>query len=232
MEKVKVLIVDDDEVIGPVVKDYLESNDFDVILVQDSSKALKVVEETELDVCILDVKMPRKTGFELAAEINEAYPDLPFLFLTGESGKSQKIEGLTIGADDYILKPFNLEELRLRLNVVTRRSKQKEAKTEKPETYSIGNYSFNPNTRTLEYTISHEEYRLSAIESQLILMFCESANSIVDREVALKKIWNDEHMFKGRSLNVYVSKLREYFKEDERIEILNIHGSGYRLIVR
>lgn len=231
-EKINILLVDDDVVIGPVVKDYLESKDFEVVLIQDSTRALDVIHEVHFDACILDVKMPGKSGFELAIEINERYPNLPFLFLTGESGKLQKIQGLTIGADDYILKPFNLEELCLRLNVVTRRSKAKNNNEDKPEKYTIGNYVFNPNSRTLLEKTNSMEQRLSAIESQLLQMFCEHKEGIVDREQALKKIWSDEYMLKTRSLNVYVGKLRTCLSNDKSIEILNVHGKGYQLVVK
>lgn len=230
IHNLNILIVDDDTIIGPVVSDYLESQDLDVTLIQDSSLALNAVKKGAFDVCLLDVKMPGKTGFEIAEEIHEVFSDMPIIFLTGESGKADKIKGLRLGADDYITKPFNLEELHLRILAVTRRSKKSQNKESKPEQYAIGTYTFRPSLRKLQY--GNEEQSLTAIETELLCMFCEAENGIIDREVALKKIWKDEHMFKGRSLNVYVSKLREYLSKDNRIEILNIHGKGYNLIVK
>jgi two-component system OmpR family response regulator len=230
VEQLNVLIVDDDVILGPVVKDYLESRDMLVTLVQDSTRALITVKENEYDVCILDVKMPGKTGFELAAEIQDILPSLPFIFLTGESGKSQKLEGLRMGADDYITKPFNIEELYLRICVVVRRMKRADKLPDLLPAYTIGRYSFNPHLRTLSFRAATRQ--LSAIETQLLLMFCQSHNGIIERETALKKIWKDEYMFRGRSLNVYVSKLREYLQEDKNIDILNIHGRGYSLVVK
>lgn len=225
-----ILIVDDDAIIGPVLKDYLEDKGFNVTLVSDSLSAIQTVKNNNFNICLLDVKMPGKTGFELGTEISEIYPNLPFIFLTGETGKSDKIAGLKIGAEDYITKPFNLEELYLRILVVTRRSNRKALDTTAPEQYSIGKYIFKPDTRKLSY--KDKTTTLSSIETQLLSLFCQSESGILDREFALKKVWKDEYMLKGRSLNVYVSKLREYLNQDTDIEILNIHGQGYQLIVK
>ena len=225
-----ILIVDDDKIIGPVVKDYLESKDLDVTLINNGSAALKTLEKEDFDLCVLDVKMPGMSGFELAQEIQQKKPGLPFLFLTGEDGKSKKLEGLQLGADDYITKPFNLEELFLRINIVTRRTRKIAEADVKPEQYAIGLYTFKPSTRELSGASGTRQ--LSAIEAQLLAMFCESENRTIEREAVLRKIWKDESMFRTRSLNVYVSKLREYLKEDANIEILNIHGQGYSLVIK
>lgn len=223
-----ILIVDDDTIIGPVLKDYLEDKEIHVTLINDSLSALSAIKPNNFDVCLLDVKMPGKSGFELGKELKELHPDLPFIFLTGETGKSDKITGLKIGADDYITKPFNLEELYLRILTVTRRSKK--TTTELPEYYSVGKYIFKPESRQLVF--KSNTTTLSSIETQLLLLFCKSGKGVIDREDALKKIWKDEYMLKGRSLNVYVSKLREYLNKDADIEILNIHGQGYQLVIK
>jgi len=230
MEKTRVLLVDDDIVLAPIIKDYLESKDILVTLLQTSINVLAHLKEESYNICLLDVKMPSKSGFELAVEMQDVYPELPFIFLTGESAKSSKIEGFIIGADDYITKPFNIEELYLRINAVLKRSLVKKSEIHSTQVqYRIGIYTFKPEFRMLSYNTN--ERQLSTIESQLLQLFCESVNSRIDREVALRKIWKDNYMLKTRSLNVYISKLRHYFKEDHTIKIINIHGEGYAFVV-
>lgn len=225
-----IMVVDDDVILGPVIKDYLELQGATVTLVQDSSKALSSIKGGDYDICLLDIKMPGKSGFELAEDIHEAYAQMPIIFLTGEAGKTDKIKGLRMGADDYITKPFNLEELFLRILAVTRRFKKAYKENITTEQYTIGGYTLHPQLRKLYY--NNDERPLSAIETELLVMFCKADNGIIEREVALKKIWKDEYMLKGRSLNVYISKLREYLSNDSNIEILNIHGKGYSLVVK
>ncbi|MFN0014974.1 MAG: response regulator transcription factor, partial [Saprospiraceae bacterium] len=182
------------------------------------------------DLCILDVKMPFKDGFSVAREIRALDPSVPFIFLTGEAAKENKIKGFHLGAEDYVTKPFSMEELYLRIQVVLRRSGSKmNAQAQKNE-YSIGKYVFRPAAR--ELTLGTDSTKLSAIEAKLLHYFCDADQGIIDRDVALRRVWGDDDQLRGRSLNVYVSKLRQYLKDDPGIEILNIHGEGYQMVVR
>lgn len=229
-EKIKILLVDDDRALSPMVREYLEAKEYDCSLFHNAFEALKFLETDSVDLCILDIKMPVKDGFELAREIRMINPEIPFIFLTGENEKEDRIRGLEAGADDYITKPFSMHELELRVKAILRRYMSQYTTKAETTKYSIGIYEFDPGTRELKS--QGEIKKLSSIESKLLLMFCQSHDWIIERDQALKKIWDDENSFRERSLNVYISKLRQYLKEDASIEILNIHGSGYKLLIR
>ena len=225
------LLVDDDKVLSPMVAEYLEGKGYVVHLCNESQKALDIFVKEPIDFCILDVRMPIKGGFELAAELRQLSPEIPFLFLTSESHREKKLEGLRIGADDYILKPFSMEELHLRIQAILKRmfgsSRSKRQINTKAQ---IGKYIYHAQSRELQ--LEDELIVLSEIESKLLQLFIAATDGFISREVALKKIWNDDYHAHTRSLNVYVSKLRKILSADPDIKLLNVHGSGYKLIVR
>ena len=227
----QLLIVDDDRVLSPLIEEYLQARGYNTKLCHDGLEGLCAFKNDNFDLCIFDVRMPIKNGFELASEIHEIAPETPFLFLTHESDKDKRIEGLKLGADDYVLKPFSMEELYLRIKRILKRVSQKPNNEPVPvnREIKVGRYTFLPESR--ELLLEEERIDLSAIEAQLLLMFCESPSGFIDRETALKRIWNDTYMTRSRSLNVYVSKLRKYLSGDDDIKVLNVHGSGYKLSI-
>lgn len=224
-----ILFVDDDRTYTPVTQEYLESKGLRVALYHSAEEGLCAFRQRPFDLCILDVRMPFKDGFTLAAELRQLQPVQPLLFLTGQTAKEDRITGLRLGADDYVTKPYSVEELYLRILAILRRVRPGHVPKSATEPMAIGRYLFYPTTRQLQREDGIT--RLSALENQLLQMFMEHAEGVLDRETALRRIWADEHMLHGRSLNVYVSRLRKYLQDDPRIEILNIHGSGYKLVV-
>lgn len=228
-EKPHILFVDDERQFSVMVVEYLEAKGFSLTLKHSAEEGLSSFKSNDFDLCIFDVRMPIKDGFRLAEEVRALDENIPIIFLTGQTQKEDRIKGLMIGADDYITKPFSMEELFLRIKVILKRVSKQEKKSR--ERYTIGKYNFDAVTRELVFQ-GNNPVKLSAIESKLLELFCEHINDLVQRDFALNRIWKDEDYLKGRSLNVYVSKLRSYLKEDEQIEILNVHGSGYRLVVK
>lgn len=229
MEAVKILYVDDERHVSTMVAEYLEAKNYAITLIHNGLDGLEVFKNNTFDLCLLDVKMPFKDGYSLAKDIRAFDEHIPFIFLTAQSQKEDKIKGLMLGADDYITKPFSMEELFLRIQNILKRSNLQNTVKQKSSIYDVGHFVFDANSRTLKH--ESQEVKLTAIESQLLKMFCESENGLIDRELALKRIWNDDAMLHGRSLNVYVSKIRTYLKTDTRIEVLNVHGVGYKLVV-
>ena len=230
MEGFSILLVDDDKVLSTVLKEFLETKGFRADLRHDAASGLSLFRDGNYDLCVLDVKMPLKDGFVLSEELRAIDSEVPIIFLTGESEKERRIEGLKLGADDYVIKPFSMEELELRIINVLRRVNKKKETSKLMEPRGIGLYYFDPVSRTLQ--IENKIIRLSATESKLLQMFCTSPEGQINRSEALNKIWKDEAQLHGRSLNVYVSKLRKYLAEDVNLEILNVHGSGYRLVIK
>jgi len=226
----KILIVDDDRTLSPLVKEYLEAKHIECTLCHNAFDGFKVFKKEEFDLCILDIVMPLEDGFELAAKLTNLNPNIPFLFLSSKTQQEDKIRGLEAGADDYILKPFSMKELYLRIQAILKRSQSRGNNKQELVEYEISSYTFNPSARELKR--EGETMNLSWIESQLLHMFCQSADGIISRDVALKQIWSDEHNFRSRSLNVYVSKLRSYLQVDPKISIRNIHGSGYQMLIK
>lgn len=223
---IKVLLVDDEKMFTELTKEYLEEKSMAVTLKHSAIEGLDAFKSVDFDICILDIKMPGKDGFTLAEEIRAINSAMPIIFLTAQTEKSEKIKGLSLGADDYMTKPFSMEELALRIQNILRRYNQssKSVKTE----FQIGKFNFNPQARTLSQ--ENENYKLSSIESKLLKLLCEKQPNHLQREEAMQKIWGDDDIYKGRSLNVYMTKLRKYFKSDSSVEILNLHGEGYQLI--
>jgi len=231
MDKIKkILLVDDDRLLSPLVKEYLEAKEFECHLHHNAFDALEEFKKSVFSICVLDIRMPMKNGFQLAEEITQFRPETPFLFLSGQTEKEDRIKGFEVGADDYITKPFSMQELYLRIKAILKRTENYQNIKKGVTDYAIGNYRFD--TQTREIRNSGEAFKLSAIESKLLKLFCDAEDGIIYRDLALKQIWEDENSFREKSLNVYVSKLRQYMKEDSNIEILNIHGTGYKLVIR
>lgn len=227
----KILMIDDEFEYAELTKEYLEAKGAYVKYSPRPDLALAMLKAESFDICLLDVKMPIKDGFTLAEEIKALDENLPIVFLTGQTLKENKIKGLQIGADDYITKPYSLEELYLRLVAIMRRYKSSYNKSvEKTNVAQIGKYQFFPESR--ELNLIEEKIKLSAIEAKLLhLLFLHKENGL-KRELALQSIWGEDDYYKAKSMNVYITKLRQYLKSDTNIEILNVHGEGYRLVVK
>ena len=225
----KILLVDDDKMLSNMTREYLEAKNFSVQLAHTAMDGFEIFKNQDFDLCILDVKMPFKDGFQLAEEIRSFNEEIPIVFLSGQTEREDRIKGLVVGADDYITKPFSMEELYLRIKVILKRV-QSQASAPTFKNYSLGQYEFDATSRELK--MMADIRKLSAIESKLLQLFCENINQIVSRDLALNRIWGDDQNFKSRSLNVYVSKLRGYFKSDSNIEFLNVHGEGYKMVIK
>jgi DNA-binding response OmpR family regulator len=226
-EKTKILLAEDDENLGSLLKEYLKAKSFDADWVTDGEKAFKKFEAGSYDICVLDVMMPVKDGFTLAREIRMMNRDMPIIFLTAKSMKEDVFEGFSIGADDYITKPFSMEELLYRIEAILRRTTGNV--TTKQSVYTIGKYQFDTHKQLL--IIGEESQKLTTKESELLKLLCNNSNEILERNFALKAIWIDDNYFNARSMDVYITKLRKYLKEDPSVEIMNIHGKGYKLIM-
>jgi DNA-binding response OmpR family regulator len=225
--KPKILLCEDDTNLGMVLKNYLELNDYDVILERDGKLGLAAFQREKFDICLLDVMMPNMDGFTLAEEIRDINPDVPLFFLSAKTMKEDIIQGYKLGADDYITKPFDSEVLLLKIKAILKRNEEMH-KEEANAEFDLGKYHFNPRLR--ELTVNGKVQTLSPKENELLKMMSEYKNDLLPREAALKKIWGSDTYFNGRSMDVYIAKLRKYLKEDETIEIVNIHGNGFRLV--
>lgn len=231
----RILLVEDDQNFGDVLRSYLEMHDFDVTLATDGVAGLESYEKGEFDLCIFDVMMPKKDGFTLAKEIREKDSTMPIIFLTAKTMKEDVLQGFKIGADDYISKPFNSEELLYRIQAILKRSSGSADPQEEIKEFEIGKYHFNFPLRILTFRGedgSEEKDKLSPKEAQLLKMFCMYMNDILPRSEALTKIWGEDNYFTARSMDVFVTKLRKYLKSDSNIEIVNIHGNGFQLLVK
>ena len=231
----RILLVEDDQNFGDVLRSYLEMHEYEVTLATDGAQGLESYKQGEFDLCIFDVMMPKKDGFTLAKEIREQDQDMPIIFLTAKTMKNDVLEGFKIGADDYITKPFNSEELLYRIQAILKRSQAKADPREEVKEFSIGKYHFNYPLRILTYNAGEddeEQNKLSPKEAQLLRMFAVYMNDILPRSEALNKIWGEDNYFTARSMDVFDTKLRKYLKNDENIEIVNIHGNGFQLLVK
>jgi DNA-binding response OmpR family regulator len=211
------------------LKNYLELNDFDVVLERDGRLGLAAFQREKFDICLLDVMMPNMDGFKLAEEIRDVDPDIPLFFLSAKTMKEDVIQGYKLGADDYITKPFDSEVLLLKIQAMLKRNEEQNRETQNRE-YTLSTYHFNPKLRQL----SHNDITqtLSPKENDLLRLLAEHLNDLLPREQALKKIWGSDTYFNGRSMDVYIAKLRKYLKDDPNLEIVNIHGNGFRLVVK
>lgn len=226
-KKISILLAEDDINLGSLLKQYLEAKNYCTDLYDDGVKATDGFRANVYDICILDIMMPRKDGFTVASEIRELNSDIPIIFLTAKALKEDVLTGFKIGADDYITKPFNMEELLLRIEAVLRRAGVMD--NEEISAFKLGEYMFDANKQTLQYK-DQEPEKLTTKESDLLRLLCNNANKVLERNYALKQIWEDDNYFNARSMDVYITKLRKHLKDDPSIEILNIHGKGYKLI--
>ena len=226
-KKSKILLCEDDTNLGMVLKNYLELNEYDVILERDGRLGLAAFQREKFDICLLDVMMPNMDGFTLAEEIRDVDPDIPLFFLSAKTMKDDIIQGYKLGADDYITKPFDSEVLLLKIKAILKRNEEENRISDNIE-FDLGRYHFNPKLRELKHDDLTQT--LSPKENELLKMLAEHKNDLLPRERALKKIWGSDTYFNGRSMDVYIAKLRKYLKDDTNIEIVNIHGNGFRLV--
>lgn len=224
MEKIRILLTEDDANLGSLLREYLIAKGFDVELHKDGDKGLKAFKRSHFDICILDIMMPVKDGFTMAKEIRIMDPDVPIIFLTAKSMKSDILEGFNLGADDYITKPFSMEELLLRIEAILRRT----TKTSSQEIFQLGSLSFDSNKQIL--TTDDKQIKLTTKESELLRLLCQHGNQILERNYALKAIWKDDNYFNARSMDVYITKLRKHLRDTSGIQIINVHGKGYKLL--
>jgi len=227
MESKKILLVEDDPNFGSIMKSYLEMNDYQVSLKVDGKQGLSAFKAQTFDICILDVMMPEMDGFTLAREIKKVNSRIPFIFLTAKSLKSDMLEGFKTGADDYITKPFDSEVLLYKIAAILKRKASSDPDPERVE-FRVGKFTFHCILRTL--TINGETQQLSPKEAKLLRMLCTAKDGILIRKDALETIWGADNYFNGRSMDVFIAKLRKYLKQDPAIEIVNIHGNGFRMI--
>ena len=225
--KYRILLCEDDTNLGMVLKNYLELNDYEVVLERDGRLGLAAFQREKFDICLLDVMMPHVDGFTLATDIRDVDLDIPLFFLSAKTMKEDLIKGYNLGADDYITKPFDSEVLLLKIKAILKRNEEDNRISENIE-FDFGTYHFNPKIRQLIHPTGTQT--LSPKENDLLKMLGEHKNDLLPRERALKKIWGSDTYFNGRSMDVYIAKLRKYLKEDEAIEIVNIHGNGFRLV--
>ncbi len=213
---------------GTLLKEYLNAKGFDTELATDGVEGAKMFKRSSYDFILLDVMMPLKDGFTLAKEIREEDKHTPILFLTAKSMKEDALEGFRSGADDYITKPFSMEELLARITAILRRTSALPEESDETVEYTIGKYTFDYNKQKL--SIDNSEMKLTTKENELLYLLCKNKNNIMERSYALKAIWGDDNYFNGRSMDVYIAKLRKHLKNDESVEILNIHGRGFKLL--
>jgi len=230
MEKAKVLLVEDDPNLGTLLREYLEAKGFSTVLAVDGKQGYDVFSKDKFNICILDVMMPIKDGFTLAKEIRAIDSNVPIVFLTAKSMEEDAIAGFTAGADDYITKPFSMEELLFRIKAILRRTENKTSLDSEQTEFQIGNYKFDYKHQTLDY--DGKQQKLTTKEADLLKLLSLNVNDILDRNFALKSIWHDDNYFSGRSMDVYIAKLRKYLKEDSSVELINVHGKGFKLLIR
>jgi DNA-binding response OmpR family regulator len=223
----RILLLEDDLNLGLILQEHLQLNGFDVVLCKNGEAGLAEFRQGRFSLCLVDVMMPKLDGFEFARQVRGRDRGVPLIFLTAKSLKEDKVEGFKIGCDDYITKPFSVEELLLRIQAVLRRS-QAEPDEEIVE-YEFGSTRFNSRTRSI--SVNGEERKLTAKESELLQLLCRYRNRTLERSEALREIWGDENYFNARSMDVFVSRLRKYLKSDPRVEIVSVHGIGFKLTV-
>lgn len=227
MNEKRILLAEDDSNLGILLRNYLVVKGFETSLCKNGIEALQTFSEEKYTLCILDIMMPEMDGLSLAREIRKQDPQIPIIFLTAKNQKEDIIEGFITGADDYITKPFSMEELIYRINAILRRTTGSPIEVSE-EIYAIGEHTFTPLRQTLEY--KKESVKLTTKESELLLLLCKHKNEILERNYALRTIWIDDNYFNARSMDVYITKLRKYLKKDASVQIINIHGKGYKLL--
>src|SRR6056297_3607569 len=225
--KTRVLLAEDDENLGSLLQEYLQAKDYETDWVVNGEKAFRYFEQYHYDLCIFDVMMPVKDGFSLAADVRLVNDSIPIIFLTAKSMKDDILEGFTLGADDYITKPFSMEELLFRIEAILRRTQGE--KGQEKEVYEIGKFTFDLKKQHL--SLGDKKHKLTTKESELLKLLCNNMNQVLERNFALKAIWIDDNYFNARSMDVYITKLRKYLKGDPKVQIINVHGKGYKLVV-
>ncbi len=225
-EKVKILLCEDDENLGMLLREYLQSRGYDADLQPDGEAGYKAFTRVKYDLCVLDVMMPKKDGFTLASDIRNINSEVPIIFLTAKSMKEDILQGFKLGADDYLSKPFSMEELLSRIESILRRVRGK--KVSDVVMFHIGDFTFDAQKQVLLF--DGETRKLTTKESELLRLLAANANNILERNYALKTIWEDDNYFNARSMDVYITKLRKLLKDDPNVAIINIHGKGYKLI--
>ncbi len=227
-QKIKLLLAEDDENLGLLLKEYLMAKGYDADLYPDGEAAYKAFIKEHYDICILDIMMPKKDGFSLAKDIRAMNNDIPIIFLTAKNLKDDVIEGFKLGADDYITKPFSMEELIFRIEAILRRTSGESQLITEP-VFTLGKFTFD--TRKQLLSDAETTVKLTTKEADLLNLLCQNANKVLERNYALKSIWIDDNYFNARSMDVYITKLRKHLKDEPSVEIINIHGKGYKLIV-
>jgi len=227
-QKTKLLLAEDDENLGLLLKEYLMAKGYEAELFPDGEAAYKGFMKAHYDICVLDIMMPRKDGFSLAKDIRIVNADIPIIFLTAKNLKDDVIEGFKMGADDYITKPFSMEELIFRIEAILRRTAQESQSSLQP-VFTLGKYTFD--TRKQVLADAEKTVKLTTKESDLLKLLCQNANKVLERNYALKSIWIDDNYFNARSMDVYITKLRKHLKDEPSVEIINVHGKGYKLIM-
>jgi two-component system, OmpR family, response regulator len=227
MDNIRILLAEDDSNLGILLRNYLSAKNYETTLCIDGGLALEAFSAGSFNLCILDIMMPEMDGLTLAKEIRLTDPEMPIIFLTAKNQKEDVIEGFKSGADDYITKPFSMEELLYRIEAILRRT-TKILANRKEQSYQIGGYTFDPLEQILSF--KNQPIKLTTKESELLELLCRHGNEILERNFALKTIWVDDNYFNARSMDVYITKLRKYLSKDNEVKILNVHGRGYKLI--
>ena len=225
---IKVLLAEDDRNLGNILKSYLEAKGYPTRLCINGEEAFTAYKKEDFDFCIVDVMMPVKDGFSLVKDIRRIDKSIPVLFLTAKSLQEDKLRGFEVGADDYLTKPFSMEELLARMQAIIRRTDQPDEN--KDSIFQIGDYTYDYNRQLLK--IGDTENKLTSKEAELLKLLCDRMNDVLDRAFALNKIWFDDSYFNARSMDVYIAKLRKYLKEDPTVELLNVHGVGFKLVTK
>ena len=225
--KINTLLVEDDKNLGVILKKYLEAKDIPVTLCTNGEEALNTFKEGNFNFCILDVMMPLMDGFTLAQEIKKLDKRIPIIFLTAKTTQQDVLQGFKLGADDYITKPFSMDELLMRIRAVFNRTS---FDAPSPTTFKLGSYIFDAPRHLLKK--NNESRKLTSKEDDLLLLLCENMNETLERSVALRKVWYEDSYFNARSMDVYITKLRKYFKDEPKVELLNVHGVGFKLMVK
>ena len=229
MQNKRILLVEDDPNFGNILRDFLSLNDFEVTLAKDGLEGFVFFKNNDYDLCILDVMMPRKDGFSLAKDIRKQNTQIPIIFLTAKTMKEDVLKGYQAGADDYLTKPFDSEVLLYKIKAIFQRKKSELGKSEEVFEFKIGDFYLNSKLRQLVFN-EGEPQKLSPKENKLLKMLVQHKNDLMPRELALTKIWRDDNYFTSRSMDVYIAKLRKYLSKDKNVEIVNIHGEGFRLV--
>ncbi|MCQ2214349.1 MAG: response regulator transcription factor [Bacteroidales bacterium] len=222
----KILLAEDEENLGLMLSEYLEMKGYSTELTHDGEEAYNAFVANKYDICIFDVMMPKKDGFTLAKEIRMVNAEVPIIFLTAKNMKEDILQGFKAGADDYLSKPFSMEELILRIEAILRRTS---GNNTIQDVYMLGQYKFD--TQKQQLIFKDNVIKLTTKESELLKLLCTNANKVLERNLALKTIWVDDNYFNARSMDVYITKLRKHLKEDPSVEIINVHGKGYKLVV-